>query len=176
MSTHRTLRLWQRLALVAVGGALGAALRFVVTVALPDAAREPWLAAPALLAVNLSGALVAGFLRGILEQAQTRGSVGGRVVHRVVHRELHRELHREVHRDIEWAEAFFLVGLCGGYTSYSAFVAGAVEGWHASPVLSASLTIATLVFAPLAALVGMHVSGGYPARPVGPKPDVGHKP
>jgi CrcB protein len=164
MSTHRTLRLWQRLALVAVGGALGAALRFVVTVALPDAAREPWLAAPALLAVNLSGALVAGFLRGILEQAQTRGSVGGR------------EIHRAVYRDIEWAEAFFLVGLCGGYTSYSAFVAGAVEGWHASPVLSASLTIATLVFAPLAALVGMHVSGGYPARPVGPKPDVGHKP
>ena len=168
MSTHRTLRLWQRLALVAVGGALGAALRFVVTVALPDAAREPWLAAPALLAVNLSGALVAGFLRGILEQAQTRGSVGGR--------EVHRKVHREVHRDIEWAEAFFLVGLCGGYTSYSAFVAGAVEGWHASPVLSASLTIATLLFAPLAALVGMHVSGGYPARPVGPKPDVGHKP
>jgi CrcB protein len=164
MSTHRTLRLWQRLALVAVGGALGAALRFVVTVALPDAAREPWLAAPALLAVNLSGALVAGFLRGIFEQDQTRGRVDGRGVH------------PSLHRDIEWAEAFFLVGLCGGYTSYSAFVAGAVEGWHASPVLSASLTIATLVFAPLAALVGMHVSGGYPARPVGPKPDVGHKP
>jgi CrcB protein len=163
MSTHRTLRLWQRLALVAIGGALGAALRFVVTVALPDAAREPWLAAPALLAVNLSGALVAGFLRGILEQAQTRGRVGGRGVH------------QNLHRDIEWAEAFFLVGLCGGYTSYSAFVAGAVEGWHASPVLTASLTVATLVFAPLAALVGMHVSGGYPARPAGPTPDVGRK-
>jgi|GEM_PF-1435390 CrcB protein len=163
MSTHRTLRLWQRLALVAIGGALGAALRFVVTVALPDAAREPWLAAPALLAVNLSGALVAGFLRGILEQAQTRGRVDGRGVH------------QNLHRDIEWAEAFFLVGLCGGYTSYSAFVAGAVEGWHASPVLTASLTVATLVFAPLAALVGMHVSGGYPARPAGPTPDVGHK-
>jgi fluoride ion exporter CrcB/FEX len=106
---------------------------------------------------------VAGFLRGILEQAQTRGRVDGRGVH------------QNLHRDIEWAEAFFLVGLCGGYTSYSAFVAGAVEGWHASPVLTASLTVATLVFAPLAALVGMHVSGGYPARPAGPTPDVGHK-
>lgn len=176
MRTHRTLQPWKRLALVAIGGALGVALRFVVTVALPDAAREPWLAAPALLAVNLSGALVAGFLRGILEQAQTRGRVGGRSVHQDLHRDLHRDLHQSLHRDIEWAEAFFLVGLCGGYTSYSAFVAGAVEGWHASPVLTASLTVATLLFAPLAALVGMHVSGGYPARPAGPTPDVGHKP
>ena len=64
---------WRRVLLVALGGALGAVLRFVVTSALPEAAGEAWLAAPGLLVVNLSGALVAGFFRGLLEQEQARG-------------------------------------------------------------------------------------------------------
>lgn len=151
MNVRARMRTVTRLALVALGGALGAALRFVVTVALPAAVSEPaeasslslWLAAPALLSVNLTGALVAGFLRGVFEQDQARG------------------------RDIERVEAFFLVGLCGGYTSYSAFIAGAVEGWHASPATAASFTLATLVLAPLAALIGMRLSGGYSAQPAG---------
>jgi CrcB protein len=138
----------RRLLLVALGGALGAALRYLVTVALPEAASEhasaaDGLAAAGLLAVNLSGALVAGFLRGVLEQEQARG------------------------RRVEGVEAFFIVGLCGGYTSYSAFVATAVGDWGASPVFAASIALATLVFAPLAALGGMRLSGGYPARPEG---------
>jgi CrcB protein len=143
MTPGSTSALARRLALVAIGGALGAALRFVVTVALPEAAHEPWLAAPALLAVNLSGALVAGFLRGLLAVEEARG------------------------RDVAGVEAFFVVGLCGGYTSYSAFVAALVEGWSASAGLSASIAVATLVLAPLAALGGMRLSGGYPARPAG---------
>ena len=133
----------RRLFLVALGGGLGAALRFAVTVALPEAAGEPALAAAGLLAVNLSGALVAGFLRGVLEQEQARG------------------------RRVEGIEAFFIVGLCGGYTSYSAFVATAVGDGSASFAFAASIALATLVLAPLAALGGMRLSGGYPARPAG---------
>jgi len=133
----------RRVLLVALGGALGAALRFVVTVALPEAAGEPALAAAGLLFVNLSGALVAGLLRGVLEQEQARG------------------------RRVEGIEAFFIVGLCGGYTSYSAFVATAVGDWSASPAFAASIALATLALAPLAALGGMWLSGGYPARPAG---------
>jgi CrcB protein len=143
MSTSAKLRVSQRLALVAVGGGLGAALRFVVTVALPVAAEEPWLATPALVAVNLTGALVAGFLRGVLELDQSRG------------------------RSVEWLDAFLLVGICGGYTSYSAFAAGVVEEWHVSRALAICTAVATLVLAPIAALIGMRLSGGYSARPLG---------
>ena len=56
--------------------------------------------------------------------------------------------------------AFLLVGFCGGFTSYSGFVAAAVA--HA-----AWIAVATLVLCPLAALLGMRLSGGYPARPAG---------
>ncbi len=134
---------WRRVLLVALGGALGAVLRFVVTSALPEAAGEAWLAAPGLLVVNLSGALVAGFFRGLLEQEQARG------------------------RRVEGIEAFFVVGLCGGYTSYSAFVATAVGDWNSSPAFATSMALATLLLAPIAALGGMRLSGGYSARPAG---------
>jgi CrcB protein len=126
----------RRALLVGIGGCLGGAARVVVSLLLVQAAESPHWAAPALLAVNLSGSLLAGFLRGLLEREQAAG------------------------RDGEVLDALLLVGFCGGYTSYSGFVSLAAEG-------GAEITAATLVLCPLAALVGMRLSGGYPARPAG---------
>ena len=126
----------RRRALVALGGAGGGIARALVAVFLVQAADAPQWSAPALLAVNLSGSLLAGFLRGLLEREQAHG------------------------RDGAALDALLLVGFCGGFTSYSGFVEAAVGG-------SPSIAAATLVLCPFAALLGMHLSGGYPARPAG---------
>jgi len=120
----------RRIALVAAGGALGGLLRIAAATLVPIAAERPEWSAIALLLVNLSGSLAAGFLRGILG------------------------------RDDEALDAFLLAGLCGGYTSYSGFVAASVGD-------SAWISAATLVLCPLAALLGIRLSGGYPARSAG---------
>ena len=62
--------------------------------------------------------------------------------------------------DAEVLDALLLVGFCGGYTSYSGFVSLAADG-------GAAITATTLVLCPLAALAGMRLSGGYPARSAG---------
>lgn len=126
----------RRMALVASGGAAGGVARVLLAVLLVQAVEAPHWAAPALLAVNLSGSLFAGFLRGLLEREQARGGEGAAF------------------------DAFLLVGFCGGFTSYSGFVEAAAGG---SPWIAA----ATLVLCPFAALLGMHLSGGYPARSAG---------
>ncbi len=131
MSTLR--RAFHRAMLVGAGGAVGGVARMLVTVLVPVAAGAPEFAPPLLLAANLSGSLLAGFLRGLLERED---------------------------RDGAWVDAFLLVGFCGGYTSYSGFVAMA-------PVGSPWIVAATLVLCPFAALLGMRLSGGYPARPAG---------
>ena len=126
----------RRMALVASGGAAGGVARVLIAVLLAQAVEAPHWAVPALLAVNLSGSLFAGFLRGLLEREQAHGRDGAEL------------------------DAFLLVGFCGGFTSYSGFVEAAVGG---SPWIAA----ATLVLCPFAALLGMRLSGGYPARPAG---------
>jgi fluoride ion exporter CrcB/FEX len=131
--------------LVASGGAVGGIARALVALLLVQAAEAPHWAAPALLAVNLSGSLLAvtlsgsllaGFLRGLLEREQASGQDGAEL------------------------DAFMLVGFCGGFTSYSGFVDASVGG-------SAWICAATLVLCPFAALLGMRLSGGYPARSAG---------
>ena len=126
----------RRMVLVASGGAVGGIARALVALLLVQAAEAPHWAAPALLAVNLSGSLLAGFLRGLLEREQASGRDGAEL------------------------DAFLLVGFCGGFTSYSGFVEAAAGG-------SPWITAATLVLCPFAALLGMHLSGGYPARSAG---------
>ena len=126
----------RRMVLVASGGAVGGIARALVALLLVQAAEAPHWAAPALLAVNLSGSLLAGFLRGLLEREQASGQDGAEL------------------------DAFMLVGFCGGFTSYSGFVDAPVGGF-------AWICAATLVFCPFAALLGMRLSGGYPARSAG---------
>jgi len=83
---------------------MGGAARFVASQLLVVAADAPEWAGPAMLVVNLSGSLLAGFLRGLLEREQAAG------------------------RDAEVLDALLLVGFCGGYTSYSGFVSLAADG------------------------------------------------
>jgi CrcB protein len=134
-----------RAALVALGGGAGALARVVLAELLPSAAGDPTLVAPAFLVVNLSGSALAGFLRGLLERESRRGVVSEGFLERT--------------------EALLVTGFCGGYTSYSAFVATFAGGLHDAPLLSTVLAVATLVLCPLAALAGMGLSGGYPAPP-----------
>ena len=126
----------RRLALVGGGGAVGGLLRAACALALPHAAGAPEWSAMALLAVNLSGSLLAGVIRGAMERRRADGWDGDDL------------------------DALIVAGFCGGFTSYSAFVAAATpEGaWIAG---------ATIVGCPLAAPLGMRLSGGYPARPAG---------
>jgi len=136
----------RRTMFVAAGGACGATARVLLATLLPMAVDRPHWSIAALLLVNLSGSLMAGFLRGVLEAKQQRGGAsvgvgdgGG-----------------------EWLDAFLIVGFCGGYTSYSGFIAMVPAG-------SALIAAATLCLCPLVALLGMllgvRLSGGYPARP-----------
>jgi CrcB protein len=136
----------RRTMFVAAGGACGATARVLLATLLPMAVDRPHWSIAALLLVNLSGSLMAGFLRGVLEAKQQRGGarvgVGG--------------------SGGEWLDAFLIVGFCGGYTSYSGFIAMVPAG-------SALIAAATLCLCPLVALLGMllgvRLSGGYPARP-----------
>jgi len=136
----------RRAMLVASGAAFGGLFRVVLAVLLPVAAQDPTLAAPALLVVNLSGSLLAGFVRALAEREQQAG------------------------RDPEGLEATMLVGFCGGYTSYSAFVASLHGGLVGHLPWAVALAAATVVLCPLAAAAGMRAaggsrSGGYPPQP-----------
>jgi len=155
----------RRMSLVALGGACGGVARMFATVLVPaaaDADATHWEPI-ALLAVNLSGSLLAGFLRGLLERGQHAEAARG---------EADGEAARETLRDPDRAatnatgdaiDAFLLVGFCGGFTSYSGFIAATVAD-------AAWIAVATVVLCPLAALLGMRLSGGYPARPAGTLP------
>ena len=146
----------RRTMFVAAGGACGATARVLLATLLPMAIDRPHWSIAALLLVNLSGSLMAGFLRGVLEAKQQRGGaragvgdgvgVGGGVGG----------------SGGEWLDAFLIVGFCGGYTSYSGFIAMVPAG-------SALIAAATLCLCPLVALLGMllgvRLSGGYPDRP-----------
>jgi len=130
----------RRLCLVALGGAAGGVARALAATGVPMAAEAPGWGVPLLLAVNLGGSLLAGFLRGAFEREQQGGT------------------HAEA--KVEAAEALLLAGFCGGFTSYSGFIA-------AASAENAWLTVVTLAGCPSAALAGMWLSGGYPARPAG---------
>ncbi len=145
----------RRTMFVAAGGAGGATARVLLATLLPIAIDRPHWSIAALLLVNLSGSLMAGFLRGVLEAKQQRGgaSVGGGVGG---------SGGGVGGSGGEWLDAFLIVGFCGGYTSYSGFIAMVPAG-------SALIAAATLCLCPLVALLGMllgiRLSGGYPARP-----------
>lgn len=140
---------WRRATLVAAGGALGGALRWALTGLTPALAGDLWLTAVLLLAVNVSGSLLAGFTRGLCAADERRRGAASPEVERI--------------------EAFLVTGFCGGFTSYSAFVAFSLDGAGLGTALSAAIAAATVLLCPLAAFAGMHVGGGYPA-PSAPEP------
>lgn len=133
--------------LVGVGGGLGGGLRALLADCLPAVAGSTTIEAPVLVAINLSGALLAGLLKGRLSRA---GAAPGDVA---------------ASRRSARLDAFLIAGCCGGYTSYSAFVTSAVVEWQDAPARAGLLVAATVVLAPLAALAGMAFGRGYPACP-----------
>jgi CrcB protein len=130
-----------RALLVGAGAALGGLFREVLAEFLPIAAADPALVAPALLVVNVSGSLLAGFVRSLAAGEERKG------------------------RDPSGLEAAMVVGFCGGYTSYSAFVASLHEGLAEELPWTIALAAATVALCPIAAAIGMRGSGGYPPRP-----------
>lgn len=76
-------------ALVALGGGVGAMLRFAVGLTM-NTLMFPW----ATLAVNIAGAALIGLLWGVAEDAQWFA---------------------------DWGRALLVVGLLGGFTTFSAF-------------------------------------------------------
>lgn len=113
-----------KVALVGLGGALGTLARAVITIGFD--AHEP----VALLAVNLSGALLLGMLTALLKPRFSPGAAH--------------------------LQAFFGVGLLGGFTSYSALSVQALTiGAQVSPVASIGYLAATLFGGLIASGLGL---------------------
>jgi CrcB protein len=114
--------------LVAVGGALGSLARWWISLALAQALGPgfPW----GTLLANVSGCLVIGFAAGW-------SGPDGRLV------------------ASDAARSFVMVGLCGGYTTFSAFSLQTVEMLQAGDVARAGANVAaSLVLCLLATWAG----------------------
>lgn len=84
---------WREVLLVAIGGGVGSALRYLVTNAVPRATSLPgWPLGT--LAVNVSGSLLIGFIAGLVFTRQVPG---------------------------EGLRLLLVTGMLGGYTTFSAF-------------------------------------------------------
>jgi len=104
------------LLLVLVGGALGSLVRYLVSEALVLGGAFPW----GTLAVNVSGSFVIGFTAG-------GAGFGGRFI------------------ESSFVRHFVLVGLCGGYTTFSAFSLQTVTLLQAGDFVRAVLNVVTSV-------------------------------
>lgn len=110
---------WRTALLVAIGGAVGAILRFTLavlwpTVTTPTLVELPW----ATLFVNLLGCLVLGTLNGWLEVRAQR----------------------------PWLQPLLGTGLCGGFTTFSSVVLeGSAMIGADFPVLAMTYTLLTLL-------------------------------
>ena len=103
---------------IAVGGALGSLARYYLSEALALAfgAAFPW----GTVLVNISGSFLIGFVAG-------GAGAHGRWI------------------ESEFARQFLMVGLCGGYTTFSAFSLQTVAMLQAGDVARASLNVAASV-------------------------------
>lgn len=120
---------WRTALLVAAGGALGTLLRYVVGALVPTVTTPTLVEVPwATFWVNLVGCLVFGALTGWLEARYAR----------------------------RWLQPFLGVGLCGGFTSFSAVVLeGSAMIGADFPVLAFGYAAATIVMGISALVLGM---------------------
>lgn len=120
---------WRTALLVAAGGALGTLLRFLVGLLVPTVTTPTLVEVPwGTFWVNLAGCLVLGVLTGWLEARYAR----------------------------RWLQPFLGVGLCGGFTSFSAVVLeGAAMVGADFPVLALGYAGATIVLGLGALVLGM---------------------
>ncbi|WFE71149.1 fluoride efflux transporter CrcB [Halomonas sp. M1] len=118
--------------LVAIGGALGGMGRFAISnwMAQRFGSSFPW----GTLAVNTSGAFIAGWLFGQLGQANAQLSALG---------------------------LFTVIGVLGGYTTVSSFSLQTLALWQRGQWLRAALNIAATLLLGLAmAVLGFWLAGG----------------
>lgn len=114
----RALAPWRAALLVAAGGALGAMLRFALTVLVPTVTTPTLVELPwATLWVNLLGCLGLGLLNGVLEVRAAR----------------------------PWLHPLLGTGLCGGFTTFATVVLeGSAMIGADFPVLAMTYTALTI--------------------------------
>ena len=118
-------------ALVALGSALGGVMRYLLTLALAGTKGFPW----ATLAVNVAGSFLIGLLSGLLAK-QWNGTTAGEMI-----------------------RCFAVVGLCGGFTTFSTFSNETFRLLQANAWSSAVLYVsASILFGLLAVFLGYLVS------------------
>lgn len=123
--------------LVMLGGALGTLARYVVSVlALPISRELPW----GTIIINVTGSFVIGFF-GTLTLAHGRFPVP------------------------EGVRLFVMIGLCGGYTTFSSFSLQTLDLMRSGAMLRAAVNIAASVALCVAAVavghaIAAHFNGG----------------
>jgi fluoride exporter len=122
---------------VTIGGAFGTLARYVISVlALPISRELPW----GTIAINITGSFIIGFF-GTLTLAHGRYPVS------------------------ENLRLFVMVGLCGGYTTFSAFSLQTLDLIRGGAMIRAGINIAASVVLCVCAvavghLVAAHYNGG----------------
>lgn len=113
---------------VTLGGAIGTLARYAISVwALPISHRLPW----GTILINLSGSFVIGFF-GTLTLASGRFPVAENV------------------------RLFVMVGLCGGFTTFSSFSLQTLDLLRSGAVLRAAVNVAASVVLCVAAVAAGH--------------------
>jgi fluoride exporter len=116
---------------VMIGGAIGTLARYVVSLlALPISRELPW----GTIAINISGSFVIGFF-GTLTLAHGRYPVS------------------------ENARLFVMAGLCGGYTTFSAFSLQTLDLLRAGALGRAAINVAASVVLCVGAVTVGHLAG-----------------
>ncbi|MGO4595968.1 CrcB family protein [Leifsonia sp. 2TAF2] len=131
---------WRSILLVFVGGALGTAVRYVLTLSVPPVAGVPLIT----FLINVTGAFVLGWL---LQSLALRGPDEG------------------VRRDLR---LFAGTGILGGYTTYSSLAVD-TDGLIAAQSVGLSILYAsaTIVVGALASLAGIALASGIARRRAG---------
>ncbi len=119
--------------IVMLGGALGTLGRYLISVlALPMSGQLPW----GTILINITGSFIIGFF-GTLTLAHGRYPVSDEV------------------------RLFVMVGLCGGYTTFSAFSLQTLDLLRSGATGRAALNITLSVVLCILAVAAGHVIGAY---------------
>lgn len=115
--------------LVMIGGAIGTLARYVVSVlALPISGQLPW----GTILINVSGSLIIGFF-GTLTLASGRYPVS------------------------ESLRLFVMIGLCGGYTTFSSFSLQTLDLMRSGGMMRAAVNVAASVILCIGAVAVGHL-------------------
>jgi CrcB protein len=119
--------------IVMAGGALGTLARYLVSLAaLPISGRLPW----GTIIINITGSLIIGFF-GTLTLAGGRYPVSDSL------------------------RLFVMIGLCGGYTTFSSFSLQTLDLIRAGALARASVNIAASVVLCIAAVAAGHLLAAH---------------